>query len=323
MTFCIIMSFINNLPDKFLVLAPMDDVTETVFRQIIVDCAKPDLLFTEFVNVEALQSIGRKSAMKRLIFTEKEQPLIAQIWGKNPENFKKTADELVEMGFAGVDINMGCPDKKVVKNGTGGGMIKYPETARDVIQATKEGLANRLPISVKTRIGFKEYDETWLRFLLEQNLDMLSVHFRTVKEMSKVPAHWELAERLVKLRDEIAPNTLLVGNGDVENYKQANQLAEQYGLDGVMIGRGIFKDPFVFSENSPWEAYSKQQKIDLYIKHLTLFKENSPECERKFDTIKKFCKIYINDFAGANDLRAQLMLAKTVDESLNILQNTH
>ena len=314
---------LKNLPKPFMVLAPMDDVTETVFRRIIADCSPPDLFFTEFVNVDALQSAGRTSAMKRLVFTAKEKPLIAQIWGKTPENYYKVAKELVEMGFDGVDINMGCPDKKVVKNGTGGGMIKYPETARDVIQATKEGLANRLPISVKTRIGFKEYDETWLRFLLEQNLDMLSVHFRTVKEMSKVPAHWELAERLVKLRDEIAPNTLLVGNGDVKNYKQANQLAEQYGLDGVMIGRGIFKDPFVFSENSPWEAYSKQQKIDLYIKHLTLFKENYPECERKFDTIKKFCKIYINDFAGANDLRAQLMLAKTVDESLNILQNTH
>lgn len=314
------MNIFKQLPPGFLVLAPMDDVTETVFRSIIADCAPPDLFFTEFVNVEALQSGGRDSAMKRLIFTDKEQPLIAQIWGKNPENFRITAEQIVEMGFAGVDINMGCPDKKVVKNGTGGGMIRFPETANAVITATQEGAGGRIPVSVKTRIGFKEYDETWLRFLLGHKLDMLTVHFRTVKEMSKVPAHWEYAKRLVELRDEISPETVVVGNGDVESYAHAKQLAQESGLDGIMIGRGVFKDPFVFSPNTPWKAYAKSQKVDLYIKHLELFKINYPNYERKFDTIKKFCKIYINEFDGASDLRAELMLAKTVEESLEILQ---
>lgn len=314
-------NFLTELPKPFMVLAPMDDVTETVFRRIVASCAPPDLFFTEFVNVDALQSAGRESAMKRLAFTEVERPLIAQIWGKNPENFYKVAQELVEMGFDGVDINMGCPDKKVVKNGTGGGMIQFPDSARDVVEATKEGLANRIPISVKTRIGFKEYDESWIRFLLEQHLDMLSIHFRTVKEMSKVPARWqELAERIRILRDEISPNTLLVGNGDVLNRVQAQDLAKKYGYDGVMIGRGIFHDPYVFAQETPWDELSPDEKIDLYIRHLKLFQETYPDRQRSFDTIKKFCKIYINNFAGAGELRSKLMQAKNVEESLNILQ---
>ena len=304
-----------------MVLAPMDDVTETVFRRIIADCSPPDLFFTEFVNVDALQSAGRTSAMKRLVFTAKEKPLIAQIWGKTPENYYKVAKELVEMGFDGVDINMGCPDKSVVKNGCGGGMINNPNMAKEVIDATKAGLNGKLPISVKTRIGFRDYDEEWLKFLLWQKLDMLSIHFRTVKEMSKVPAHWELASKIKALRDEISPNTLLVGNGDVLSYSQAQDLAKKHGYDGVMIGRGIFHDPYVFAKDSPWSIMKPAQKIDLYIKHLELFRDTYPNCERSFDSIKKFCKIYINNFAGANELRAQLMMTKTVEESLTLLQN--
>ena len=309
-----------NLPDKFLVLAPMDDVTETVFRQIIAGCAPPDLFFTEFVNVDALQSAGREAAMKRLLFTSKEQPLIAQIWGKNPENFEKTAQEIVQMGFAGLDLNFGCPDKKVVKNGTGGGMIKYPDGALDIINACKRGLGGKIPLSVKTRIGFRKFDPDWIRVLLDQNLDMLTIHLRTVSEMSKVPAHWELAAEIVAMRDEISPKTLLVGNGDVQNYAQAKELAKKHGLDGVMIGRGVFSDPFVFSAKTPWVDYSKSQKIDLYKKHLELFHQYYPNNERKFDTIKKFCKVYISNFDGAGELRAELMQAKNAVQSLDILQ---
>lgn len=305
-----------------MVLAPMDDVTETVFRRVVASCASPDLFFTEFVNVEALQSPGRESAMRRLAFTDTEKPIIAQIWGKNPENFKRTANELVEMGFAGVDLNFGCPDKKVVRNGTGGGMIKFPDGAKEIIDATREGLAGRLPLSVKTRVGFKEYDQDWIKFLLSQNLDMLTIHLRTVKEMSKVPARWEeLATDIRQMRDEISPNTVLVGNGDVTSRAQAKNLAEKHDYDGVMIARGIFHDPYVFAENSPWESLQPKKKINLYINHLKLFAETYPNGERSFDTIKKFCKIYINNFPGASELRAKLMNARSVDESLNILQN--
>jgi tRNA-dihydrouridine synthase len=313
---------LTELPKPFMVLAPMDDVTETVFRQIVAGCAAPDLFFTEFVNVEALCSPGRDSAMRRLVFTDKEKPIIAQIWGKNPDNFRKVASELVDMGFAGVDLNFGCPDKKVVRNGTGGGMIKYPDGAREIIQATKEGLDGRLPLSVKTRIGLKEYDEAWIKLLLEQNLDMLTIHLRTVKDMSKVPARWsEYAQRIRQLRDEISPNTLLVGNGDVLSRAQSEELANEYGYDGIMIARGIFRDPYVFAKSSPWKDFSPQQKIDLYKKHLKLFGDTYQTGERSFDTIKKFCKIYINNFSGASELRAKLMNARTVEESLTLLQN--
>ncbi len=311
-----------DLPKPFMVLAPMDDVTETVFRQIVASCVPPDLFFTEFVNVEALCSPGRESAMRRFVFADTERPIIAQIWGKNPDNFQKVASELAEMGFAGVDLNFGCPDKKVVRNGAGGGMIKYPDGAREIIQATKEGLDGKMPISVKTRIGLKEFDEEWIKFLLSQNLDMLTVHFRTVKEMSKVPARWsEFAEKIRILRDEISPKTLLVGNGDVLSRIQAEELAKKYCYDGIMIARGVFHDPYVFAPKSPWAELSPDEKIQLYIRHLRLFQQTYPGRERSFDTIKKFCKIYINNFAGAGELRVKLMEAKSVEESLNILQN--
>lgn len=316
------MNILQNLSKPFLVLAPMDDVTETVFRRVVASCHPPDLYFTEFVNVEALQSPGCESTMKRLYFTDAEKPIIAQIWGKNPDNFRQVASELALMGFAGVDLNFGCPDKKVVKNNTGGGTINVPEHAVEIIQATRLGLAGKLPLSVKTRIGFKDYDEDWIKLLLEQKLDMLTIHFRTVREMSKYPARWEqYAGRIKKLRDEISPGTILVGNGDVIDYAQAHALANQYGYDGIMIARGVFADPFVFSPSSPWADMQPSQKINLYIRHLQLFESTYAPGERSFDTIKKFCKIYINNFPGASDLRAQLMDCKTAQESLELLEN--
>ena len=230
------MNTLNQLPKPFFVLAPMDDVTDTVFRQVVAGCAAPDLYFTEFVNVDGLQSPGRDKLLKRLEFTATEKPLIAQIWGKLPENFRKTADELVAMGFAGIDINMGCPEKTVVKNGCCSALINNRELAAEIIKATQEGTAGRVPVSVKTRLGFSEIDLSWIEFLLGQNLDMLTIHGRTRKEMSAVPANWDMIGQVRELRDQLAANTLIVGNGDVENRQQASELAEKYGLDGIMIG---------------------------------------------------------------------------------------
>ncbi len=300
----------------------MDDVTETVFRQIVADCSPPDLFFTEFVNVEALCSErGRQATIKRLVFSDKEKPLIAQIWGKNPDNFRTVANDLATMGFAGVDLNFGCPDKKVVRSGSGGGTIQYPEHAKEVIDATRDGLAGRLPLSVKTRIGMTDYDESWLKFLLEQKLDMLTVHLRTVREMSKYPARWqEHAEQIRQLRDEISPSTILVGNGDVNSRAEATALAQKYGYDGIMIGRGVFSDPYVFSSNSQWLDTDKDQKIELYQKHVRLFAQTYPNGERSFETIKKFCKVYISNFKGASELRAELMACKTTNETFQVLQ---
>lgn len=313
------MNILQQLPRPFFVLAPMDDVTDTVFRQIVVDAAKPDLFFTEFVNVDGLQSPGRDKLIKKLQFTTKEQPLIAQIWGKNLENFRRTAAELVEMGFAGIDLNMGCPDKTVVKNGCCSALINNRELASQIIKATQEGAAGRVPVSVKTRVGFNHVDMSWIEFLLEHNLDMLIVHGRTRKEMSEVPAHWDLIGQARELRDKISPNTLIVGNGDVENRAHGLELAKKYGLDGIMIGRGIFRDPFAFAAESPWPAYTKQRRIDLYRKHVELFAKTWAAGERNIQTLNKFCKVYISDFDGAKEFRERLMTTKSTDELLSLL----
>jgi tRNA-dihydrouridine synthase len=311
----------NKLPKPFFVLAPMDDVTDTVFRQLIAELAPPDLFFTEFVNVDALQSKGREATLKRLRFTDKEHPIIAQIWGKNPENFYKTAQELVQMGFDGVDLNFGCPDKNVVRNGTCSAFI-LPENrgaALEIIQATREGLASSLPLSVKTRTGFNDVDFSWHELLLKQKLNMLSIHGRTKKQMSKVPADWSQIEEIRKLRDQLSPATLIVGNGDVLTMHQGLELAKNHGLDGIMIGRGIFQDPFVFSKTDKWENASKQERIALYKRHIELFAKNWQAGERKIHTLNKFCKIYIQNFEGAGSLRETLMQADSTDELLGIL----
>lgn len=297
-----------------MVLAPMDDVTETVFRRVVGECAAPDLYFTEFVNVDALQSAGRTSALRRLKYTEDERPLIAQIWGGTPENFFKTAQDLVEMGFDGVDINFGCPDKAVVKNGCGGGMIQNPEMAIEIIKATQEGLNGKLPLSVKTRIGFKEFDETWLRTILEQKLNMLSIHLRTVREMSKVPAHWELADQVRELRDEVSPETLLVGNGDVMTRVQAEELARVHGYDGIMIGRGIFQNPYVFARDFDWDSVPAVDKLKIFQRHVELFASTWEEGERPIAPLNKFCKIYVHGFDGAKDARVKLMSCHSIAE---------
>jgi tRNA-dihydrouridine synthase len=321
----------DNLPKPFFVLAPLDDVTDTVFRQIIGGASPPDVYFTEFVNVDGLQSPGRPKLLKKLRFTPSEQPLIAQIWGKNPENFYKTAQQLADgtfarelglppgINFAGVDLNMGCPDKSVVKNGTCVALINDRPLAAKIIKATQDGLAGRLPLSIKTRTGFNEVDMSWIEFLLGQNLQALTIHGRTRREMSKVPAHWDLIGQARELRDRLAPETLIIGNGDVMDRTHGQELAKKYQLDGIMIGRGVFHDPFAFAEHSPWPDFTRQQRIDLYKKHVQLFAETWQHNERAIHTLNKFCKIYINHFDGAKELRDQLMQADTTAGILKLL----
>lgn len=316
------MNILKTLPQPFFVLAPMDDVTDTVFRRLVEELAPPDLFFTEFVNVDALASKGREATLKRLRYTEAERPIIAQIWGKNPENFYKAAKDIVEMGYDGIDLNFGCPDKNVVRNNTCSALIKPEnrEMAVEMIQATREG-AGSLPLSVKTRLGFNDVDYTWHELLLKQKLNMLSIHGRTRKQMSKVPADWTKIEDIRRIRDDISPATLIVGNGDVLSRTEGEQLAEKHGLDGIMIGRGIFHDPFVFHEHTPWATYTREQRIALYTRHVELFADTWAPGERKIHTLNKFCKIYIQSFDGAKELRERLMLANSTDELLAMLSS--
>lgn len=298
----------------------MDDVTDTVFRQIVASTAAPDLYFTEFVNVDGLQSPGREKLLPKLRSTAKERPLVAQIWGKKPENYYKTVLDLKERGFAGVDINMGCPVKTVIKDGCCSALIENRELAGEIIREVQRAAGEDFPVSVKTRIGFREVDLTWIEYLLSFKLNMLTIHGRTTREMSKVPAHWDIIGQCRELRDRLSPDTLLVGNGDVRDRTHGLQLAEQYGLDGIMIGRGIFDDPFVFAEQSPWSDYTKLQKLDLYRQHIELFAETWQNNERRLHTLNKFCKVYVNGFDGAKELREQLMNAETTEELLGLLE---
>lgn len=315
-------SIFDQLPRPFFVLAPMDDVTDTVFRQVVAGTAAPDLYFTEFANVDGLQSPGRPRLLKKLAHTQVDQPLVAHIWGKRPENFYKTARQIAsgELGtFVGIDLNMGCPVKNVVGNGVCSALINDRPLAQDIIRATQEGAGGKLPVSVKTRLGFNAVDFTWHEFLLGQNLAMLTIHGRTRKEMSLVPAHWEDIGRVRELRDTLALKTLIVGNGDVLSRQQGIDLAGQYKLDGIMIGRGIFHDPFVFAAQSPWATITAQERIALFRRHIQLFAATWQQNERPIHTLNKFCKIYINGFDGAKEHRERLMAAESSDELLGML----
>jgi tRNA-dihydrouridine synthase len=323
----------NNLPKPFMVLAPMDDVTDVVFRRLVKSCAPADLYFTEFVNVDGLSSPGRPKLLKKLKFVDEEDHLIAQLWGKEPTNFYNVAKQIAdgqvtkEVGaseghnFVGVDLNMGCPQKNEVGSGTCAALINNRELAKEIIDQTRKGLDGKLPLSVKTRIGYNEVDLTWIEFLLKQNLNMLAVHGRTKKEKSAVPAHWDLINEARKLRDKISPKTLIVGNGDVKNKEHALELANKYKLDGIMIGRGIFNDPFAFSEKDEWTDFNKEQRIELYKKHLKLFQNAWQNNERPIHTINKFCKVYISGFDGAKELREKLMMVKNIEDAFTILDN--
>lgn len=327
------MSYTDKLPKPFFVLAPMDDVTDTVFRRMVESMAPPDIYFTEFVNVDGLQSAGRPRLLKKLQFTKGEKPLIAQLWGANPENFYKTAQQIADGTFAkelglpdgvnfdGVDLNMGCPEKSAVKHGTCSALINDRPKAQEIIEATKKGLNGKLPLSVKTRTGFNNVDLTWIEFLLEQDLAMLTVHGRTKKQMSKVPADWELIGKARELRDKIAPQTLIVGNGDVLSREQGLQLAKKHKLDGIMIGRGVFHDPFIFSKDNPWQDYSPKKRLELYKKHVELFETTWKNRERPVPTLNKFCKVYVNGFDGAKEMREELMDCNNTKDLKKVLQD--
>ncbi len=296
----------------------MDDVTDVVFRRIVAECAMPDMFFTEFVNVDGLQSVGRDKVLNKLRKHASEHDTVAQVWGKTPENYYKTAKELVDMGFAGIDINMGCPEKSIVNNGCCSAFI-LPENrslASQVIAAVQSAVDGKVPVSVKTRLGFNDIDYSWHEHLLKHNLNMLTVHARTRKEMSKVPADWAKLEPIVALRDKLSPTTLIVGNGDVADRAHGLELATRHGIDGIMIGRGIFTDPFVFAQKSPWANYTKEQKIALLKRHVELFADTWQPGERNFDMLKKFAKVYINGFDGASDMRVHIMACKTAPELL-------
>ena len=334
-------SFWDNLPQPFFALAPMEAVTDVVFRHVVQRAGAPDVFFTEFANATGWVHAGDKAIAGRLLKTDDEHPLVAQIWGGEPGDMEQFAAHCARLGFNGVDINMGCPAKSAIKSG-GAALIRRPDVAVAAIHAAKTA---GLPVSVKTRLGYTHVNEwrEWLQILLEQNIVNLTIHLRTKKEMSKVPAHYELIDDIVTLRDAVAPHTLLTINGDIRDREHGLALASEYpGVNGIMIGRGVFANPFCFAANDAGCLHSQNnleqnetistnndsavircaELFSLLRYHLDLFDRYQPQTGRPFETLKRFFKIYVKGFDGAKELRDQLMHATSTDEVRNFIKNT-
>ena len=307
------LGFWGEIKKPIFCLAPMADVTDCAFRQIIAKYGKPDVFWTEFVSADGLCSAGREKLLVDFIYSENERPMVAQIFGSKPENIKKASELCRELGFDGVDINMGCPDKSIEKQCAGAAMMKNPQLAREIIRAAKEG-AGDLPVSVKTRIGYNKNEiEAWIRELLSEDIAALTVHLRTRKEMSNVPAHWDLMKRIVQIRNEMKKKTLILGNGDVLNLEDAKRKVEETGCDGVMLGKAIFGNPWLFAEKVP----SIKEKLEVMIEHTKLF-EKMLSGHKNFAIMKKHYKAYVNGFDGAKELRVKLMEAENALQVENI-----
>jgi nifR3 family TIM-barrel protein len=310
-------NFWKGLKRPIMTIAPMANVTDEAFRHTIALCGAPDVFWTEFVSVEGLLSRGKERLLPDLWFGDNERPIVAQIFGAKPEQFEEAAGIVRELGFDGIDINMGCPDRAVEKQGAGAMLMKNPKLARLIIQATKRG-AGSLPVSVKTRIGYtKSQIDEWIPALLEEDLAALTVHLRTRKEMSLVPAHWELAPKITALRDCYSPNTVLLGNGDVSSLEDAKDRVAAAGFDGAMVGRGIFGNPWFFSGKTP----TLHKRLERMVQHTQLFerlyKSNVSKKEgalKNFDVMKKHFKAYCSGFDGAKELRIRLMDAENAAE---------
>lgn len=316
--------FWKQLKKPIMALAPMADVTDSAFREIIAKYGKPDVMWTEFVSADGLFSDkGRPVLLPMFRFSEIERPIVAQLFGATPVHFHESARLVQELGFDGVDINMGCPDKKVLKQGAGAKLCKYPALAQEIIYETMRG-APDLPVSVKIRLGYNtDMLEEWLTALLETNLSAVVIHSRTMKEMSDVPARWDRIADAVKLRDSIqtgTEKTLILGNGDVKNLQEAYQRVEETGCDGVMIGRGIFGNPWLFNRDAG--EVSLAEKLRVMCEHTFLFEKYFIDVTpggKSFDVMKKHYKAYINGFGGAKELRVQLMECRNAQEVQSVV----
>jgi nifR3 family TIM-barrel protein len=338
-------NFWEKLDKPFFCLAPMADVTDAAFRRIINKYGKPDVFWTEFVSADGLASKGREVLKSNLIYSKGEKPIVAQLFSSNPIKMREAVKYVAKLGFDGIDINMGCPDKSIEKQGAGAAMMKSMEKAGEIIQAVKDGIkvassatrrkgGKNISVSVKTRVGYnKSQIEEWIPFLLSQNIDALTIHARTRKEMSKVPANWNYVKRAVEIRNKMKVKTLIIGNGDVFDIEDGIKKAKKTGCDGIMIGRAIFGNPWLFANlasireiNSKFSskilinsAPTIKQKLKVLIEHTKLFEKLLGK-QRNFAIMKKHYKAYVNGFEGAKELRIELMETKNAKEVENIIQ---
>ncbi|HLP86385.1 MAG TPA: tRNA-dihydrouridine synthase [Candidatus Paceibacterota bacterium] len=330
-------NFWEKLPKNFFCLAPMADVTDAAFRRVIAKYGKPNVFYTEFVSADGLASKGREALKNNLLFTKKEKPIVVQLFSSNPVKMREASKYVASLGFDGIDINMGCPDRSVEKQGAGAAMMKDMKRAGEIIQAVKDGIKDakkKIPVSVKTRIGYNRNQiSEWIPFLLLQDISALTIHARTRKEMSLVPARWEHVKEVVEIRNKMKLKTKIIGNGDVKSVKEGKKLMKEIGCDGVMIGRGIFGNPWLFSlersfleeersdgkgKSLPKKAISKKLKVML--EHTKLFEKLLGK-HKNFAVMKKHFKAYVSGFEGAKELRIELMNTRNAKEVENIINS--
>lgn len=323
--------FWKNLTKPFFVLAPMADVGDAAFRSIIAKYGKPDVFYTEFTSTEALTNdIGHDKVIHNLKFTAAEHPIVAQVFGNKPDKFTETAKLVASLGFDGLDINMGCPEKNAVKGGSCAGLFHTPQAAEEVILASikgareyaKETNTPEIPVSIKIRIGDTKIDwQNWIATLLKAEPAAIAIHLRTRKEMSKVPAHWEVMPEIVKFIDETtSPETrpLILGNGDIVTIEQAKAMIEKTGCDGVMLGRGIFGNPWLFSHRAT--PPSLEERLMVLLEHTKLYEQTFAGI-KPFDIMKRHFKAYVAGFDGAAELRAQMFETTTAVELETVINN--
>ena len=336
-------SFWNTLPRPFFALAPMADVTDVVFRNLFAKYSQhgksdggPDVFWTEFVSSDGLMSEGKDHLLKDLVFTENERPIVAQIFGANPDTVRYSASLVQDLGFDGIDINMGCPDRSVEKQGAGAALIQNPKRAREIIQSAKKG-APSLPVSVKTRIGYRKDEiDTWIPTLLDEGIDALTIHARTRKELSLVPARWEHVYRVVSLAESY--ETTIIGNGDVATLEDGIRLAAETGATGVMVGRGAFGNPWFFNKRKcpvhscyigmptqtfvrkRCECISVEEKLRVLIEHTAQFEQQLGR-HKNFAIMKKHYSAYVTGFAGAKELRMALMGCDDASQIEEVIHN--
>lgn len=334
---------LKNKKQPFFALAPMADVTDSAFRLLITKYGKPDVMWTEFVSANGLNSKGREALKRDLEYSEEERPIVAQLFSSDPQNMEAACRLCAELGFDGIDINMGCPDKTIEKQGSGAGMIKTPEVAKEIIASAKRGIeasGKDIPLSVKTRVGYNFPDiENWIGMLLSQDIAALTVHARTRKDLSKVPANWDYIKEVVKIKNKIAPNTIIIGNGDVVSLLDGQQKARETGVDGIMVGRALFGNPWFFDasreivatlpKRAPWilrklpfikkffdtkrgaaisnvRPISIKERLETMVEHCEMFEDMLGDI-KNFSIMKKHIKAYVIGFPGAKELRVELM----------------
>jgi len=309
-------NFWTTLSKPIFALAPMADVTDTAFRRIIASCGKPNVFFTEFVSADGLYHTREQQKlpdeqnplMRDLLFSDGEHPIVAQLFSAHPDMLAYGAALAADMGFDGVDINMGCPDRSIEKQGAGAALMKDTARARTLIRAAKHGVRERIPVSVKTRIGYNTNElTTWLPELLAEEPAAITVHARSRKELSKVPARWEHVAEAVEIRDRVQgkdSTTLVLGNGDLTDLSDARTKAKETGADGAMLGRAIFGNPWLWS-NRKREDILLSERLGVLSKHCTLFE--TLVTHKSFAVMKKHFKAYVTDFDGAKELRMGLM----------------